>query len=89
MLLFQVMVTLERDIPVTYVRVDVLYMLSKLTYFVLYKLLWNISPDCIENVVSWADMFMPTTDNKGILVPDLVKKNKRNTSVRNIGHFNN
>merc|ERR1712238_250473 len=41
------------------------------------------------DVVSWADIFITTTGNKGILMADSMKKMKNNAIVGNIGHFDN
>merc|ERR1712021_184112 len=43
----------------------------------------------LEDVVSWADIFITTTGNKGILMADSMKKMKNNAIVGNIGHFDN
>merc|ERR1712127_1146830 len=43
----------------------------------------------LEDVVSWADIFITTTGNKGILMADTMSKMKNNAIVGNIGHFDN
>merc|ERR1712115_165859 len=43
----------------------------------------------LEEVVSWADIFITTTGNKGILMADTMSKMKNNAIVANIGHFDN
>jgi len=43
----------------------------------------------LEDVVEWADIFVTTTGNKGILMADSMKKMKNNAIVGNIGHFDN
>jgi adenosylhomocysteinase len=43
----------------------------------------------LEDVVGWADIFITTTGNKGILMADSMKKMKNNAIVGNIGHFDN
>merc|ERR1719373_1354283 len=43
----------------------------------------------LEDVVSFADIFITTTGNKGILMAESVKKMKNNAIVGNIGHFDN
>jgi len=43
----------------------------------------------LEEVVGWADIFITTTGNKGILMMETMKKMKNNAIVGNIGHFDN
>merc|ERR1712087_887999 len=43
----------------------------------------------LEDCVSWADIFITTTGNKGILMADTMSKMKNNAIVGNIGHFDN
>merc|ERR1712051_216213 len=43
----------------------------------------------LEDVVEWADIFITTTENKGILMADTMAKMKNNAIVGNIGHFDN
>jgi adenosylhomocysteinase len=43
----------------------------------------------LEDVVEFADIFITTTGNKGILMADMMKKMKNNAIVGNIGHFDN
>merc|ERR1712008_344014 len=43
----------------------------------------------LEDVVEWADIFITTTGNKGILMADTMSKMKNNAIVGNIGHFDN
>jgi len=43
----------------------------------------------LEDVVDWADIFITTTGNKGILMADSMKRMKNNAIVGNIGHFDN
>merc|ERR1712021_289593 len=43
----------------------------------------------LEDVVSWADIFVTWTGNKGILMADTMSKMKNNAIVSNIGHFDN
>merc|ERR1712008_352800 len=43
----------------------------------------------LEDVVAWADIFITTTGNKGILMADTMSKMKNNAIVGNIGHFDN
>jgi len=43
----------------------------------------------LEDVVDFADIFITTTGNKGILMADSMKKMKNNAIVGNIGHFDN
>jgi len=43
----------------------------------------------LEDVLSFADIFITTTGNKGILMYDDMKKMKNNAIVGNIGHFDN
>merc|ERR1712127_499184 len=43
----------------------------------------------LEDVVSWADIFITTTGNKGIFMTDTMHKMKNNAIVGNIGHFDN
>merc|ERR1711935_151308 len=43
----------------------------------------------LEDVVAWADIFITTTGNKGILMADTMAKMKNNAIVGNIGHFDN
>jgi len=43
----------------------------------------------LEDVVGWADIFITTTGNKGILMADTMHKMKNNAIVGNIGHFDN
>eukprot|EP00814_Leptocylindrus_danicus_P003839 CAMPEP_0116020632 /NCGR_PEP_ID=MMETSP0321-20121206/9913_1 /TAXON_ID=163516 /ORGANISM="Leptocylindrus danicus var. danicus, Strain B650" /LENGTH=481 /DNA_ID=CAMNT_0003491361 /DNA_START=50 /DNA_END=1495 /DNA_ORIENTATION=- len=43
----------------------------------------------LEEVVGFADIFITTTGNKGILMCESMKKMKNNAIVGNIGHFDN
>merc|ERR1712115_572201 len=43
----------------------------------------------LEDVVSFADIFITTTGNKGILMYDTICKMKNNAIIGNIGHFDN
>merc|ERR1712100_761464 len=43
----------------------------------------------LEEVVGFADIFITTTGNKGILMTESMKKMKNNAIVGNIGHFDN
>merc|ERR1712003_227943 len=43
----------------------------------------------LEDCVEWADIFITTTGNKGILMADTMGKMKNNAIVGNIGHFDN
>jgi len=43
----------------------------------------------LDDVVEWADIFITTTGNKGILMADTMTKMKNNAIVGNIGHFDN
>jgi len=43
----------------------------------------------LEDVVGWADIFITTTGNKGILMTENMSKMKNNAIVGNIGHFDN
>jgi len=43
----------------------------------------------LEEVVGFADIFITTTGNKGILMADMMSKMKNNAIVGNIGHFDN
>merc|ERR1711937_838071 len=43
----------------------------------------------LEDVVEFADIFITTTGNKGILMAESMKKMKNNAIVGNIGHFDN
>jgi adenosylhomocysteinase len=43
----------------------------------------------LETVVSFADIFITTTGNKGILMVNMLEKMKNNAIVGNIGHFDN
>jgi len=43
----------------------------------------------LEDVVAFADIFITTTGNKGILMADTMGKMKNNAIVGNIGHFDN
>jgi adenosylhomocysteinase len=43
----------------------------------------------LEDVVEFADIFITTTGNKGILMADTMSKMKNNAIVGNIGHFDN
>ncbi|GMI21203.1 hypothetical protein TeGR_g867 [Tetraparma gracilis] len=43
----------------------------------------------LEDVVGWADIFVTTTGNKGILMAPNMQKMKNNAIVCNIGHFDN
>jgi len=43
----------------------------------------------LEDVVGFADIFITTTGNKGILMADMMSKMKNNAIVGNIGHFDN
>tara|TARA_B110000971_G_C19887804_1_gene443851 strand:- start:289 stop:900 length:612 start_codon:yes stop_codon:yes gene_type:complete len=43
----------------------------------------------LDDVVGWADIFITTTGNKGILMEETMKKMKNNAIVGNIGHFDN
>jgi adenosylhomocysteinase len=43
----------------------------------------------LEDCVEWADIFITTTGNKGILMCESMKKMKNNAIVGNIGHFDN
>jgi adenosylhomocysteinase len=43
----------------------------------------------LEEVVGWADIFITTTGNKGILMTESMAKMKNNAIVGTIGHFDN
>merc|ERR1712085_235272 len=43
----------------------------------------------MEDCVSWCDIFITTTGNKGILMAETMAKMKNNAIVGNIGHFDN
>merc|ERR1712129_654003 len=43
----------------------------------------------LEDVVSFADIFITTTGNKGILMYESISKMKNNAILGNIGHFDN
>jgi len=43
----------------------------------------------LEDVVSFADIFITTTGNKGILMYETISKMKNNAIIGNIGHFDN
>ena len=43
----------------------------------------------LEDVVSWADVFITTTGNKGILITASMKEMKNNAIVGNIEDFDN
>merc|ERR1712157_226209 len=43
----------------------------------------------LEDCVEWADIFITTTGNKGIIMKDTMSKMKNNAIVGNIGHFDN
>lgn len=43
----------------------------------------------LEDVVSFGDIFITTTGNKGILMTETMAKMKNNAIVGNIGHFDN
>jgi len=43
----------------------------------------------LDEVVGWADIFITTTGNKGILMADTMEAMKNNAIVGNIGHFDN
>jgi len=43
----------------------------------------------LESVLEFADIFVTTTGNKGILMADTMSKMKNNAIVGNIGHFDN